>query len=515
MENELISSLKTALSELRTQNQHLAETNLRLQEKIVLLEQEQAVLKKMIFGPRRERFIPKDANQLTLDLGDMTVEPVESEKQQITYTKEKPKRKGKPVRLELPAHLPRKVEEIIPDPLPKDAKKIGETFTEILEYIPGKLYVKRYVRPKYIYLDDQEEKKFAIAELPTLPIPQGNAGPYLLAHLLINKFEDHIPFYRFVKQLRREGVKIAESTVKGWFSASCNLLKPLYEVLQAKILLGYYLMVDETPIPVQDSEKKGATHKGYHWVYRAPLDHLVYFDYRPSRSREGPVEILRHYRGALQTDGYGAYDGFAKKESIVLLACMAHARRYFEQALDNNEELATYMLKKMQELYKLEREAKQAGLSYQQRYELRQQKAVPILDEIQGWLYKQASERELGESAIDKAIKYMLNLWPRLKKYVDDGRYEIDNNWVENSIRPVALGRKNYLFAGSHDAARNAAMIYSFLGTCRLNQINPLEWMAYTLENIKEYKVNQLEKLLPIKENFPDLIMNCEVPQKS
>jgi len=515
MEYESISSLKTAFEELKTHNQQLVETNTKLQEKIVFLEHEQALLKKMIFGARRERFIPKDANQLTLDLGDMTVKPEESEKQQITYTKEKSKRKGKPVRLELPSHLPRQVEEIIPDPLPENAQKIGETYTEILEYRPGKLYVKRYVRPRYTYLDDQQEKKFAIADLPTLPITQGKAGPCLLAHLLISKFEDHIPFYRWVKQLRREGIKIAESTVKGWFSASCNLLKPLHETLQARLLKATYLMADETPIPVQDSEKKGANHKGYHWVYRAPTELLVCFDYQPSRSREGPVGFLKGYQGTLQTDGYVAYECFAKRESIVLLACMAHARRYFDQALDNNEELASFMLKKIQKLYNLEREAKQAGLSYQQRYVLRQEKAVPILDEIQAWLYKQASEKDLSQSSIDIAIKYMLNLWPRLKKYVDDGRYEIDNNWVENSIRPVALGRKNYLFAGSHDAARNAAMIYSFLGTCKLNQINPLEWLTYTLEHIKECKVNQLEKLLPVKENFPDMIMKIEEPQKS
>lgn len=179
---------------------------------------------------------------------------------------------------------------------------------------------------------------------------------------------------------------------------------------------------------------------------------------------------------------------------------MAHARRYFEKALNNDRERASYGLSKMQELYAIERQAKEQELSYQNRYHLRQQKALPVLEELEGWLKANAGE-VLPKSAISIAIAYTLKLWPRLKRYTEDGKWEIDNNMVENSIRPVALGRKNYLFAGSHEAAQNAAMIYSFLGTCKMNGIEPFEWLKQTLIKIPDCKISELEKLLPVNQD--------------
>lgn len=235
--------------------------------------------------------------------------------------------------MELPSHLPRQTETIEPENLVEGAKKIGEAITEILEYNPGRLYVKKYVRSKYVQSGTDGEEKIVIGELPTLPIPEGNAGPgrfaaRLLAHLLISKFVDHLPFYRQVQQFKRERVKIAESTITGWFNASCRLLEPLYEVLQRKVQMATYLNGDETPIPVQSSDKKGATHTGYHWVYRAPLEKIVCFDYQKGRGREGPKAFLKDFKGALQPDGYAAYEIFDSQADITLLACMAHARRY-------------------------------------------------------------------------------------------------------------------------------------------------------------------------------------------
>lgn len=480
----------------------LAQINNEQQQKITFLEQELAQLKRMVFGSKRERFVLEDTGQLALELEGIKKPEELPEKEQVSYERKKSKKQGKAVRLELPHHLPRQTETIEPDELQEGAKRIGESVTEILEYNPGKLFVKKYVRPKYVQLTEDElsESKIVIGDLPTLPIPQGNAGPGLLAHLLISKYVDHLPFYRQRQQFKREGVKIAESTINGWFKAACKLLEPLYEVLQEKVQNTDYLNGDETPIPVQNSEKKGATHTGYHWVYRAPLENLVYFDYQKSRSRAGPESFLGKFQGAIQTDGYQAYDIFDKYPGVTLLACMAHARRYFEHALGNDPKKAEYVLTKIQKLYAIERRAKEMEYSHEQRYYYRKRMAKPVLKKLERWLKTNIHE-VYPKSAIGEAIAYTLKLWPRLKRYKDNGKWEIDNNLVENSIRPVALGRKNYLFAGSHNAARNAAMMYSFLGTCKLNDIEPFAWLKDTLTKIPDCKVNNLEALLPIRKD--------------
>jgi len=277
MQNQPVSVSESTIFQLRQENEKLAQINTEQEQKITYLEHELAQLKRMVFGSRRERFVPSDSGQLALGLEGVETKETPLEKEQISYTREK--KKGKAVRLELPSHLPRQTETIEPENLVEGARRIGEAITEILEYNPGKMYVKKYVRPKYVQPDTDGEEKIVIGELPTLPIPQGNAGPGLLAHLLISKFVDHLPFYRQVQQFKRERVKIAESTITGWFNASCRLLEPLYEELRQKVQQATYLNGDETPIPVQSSEKKGATHTGYHWVYRAPQEKLVCFDY--------------------------------------------------------------------------------------------------------------------------------------------------------------------------------------------------------------------------------------------
>ena len=463
--------------------------------RILYLEQELAQLKRMIFGAKSERFIPDDPGQLSLGLDiEQREDTDQSETEDIAYTRNKQERKKKsPVRLPLPSHLHREVIEIEPDEDITGAKRIGVETTSILEYEPGKFYVIEYNRPKYAL---PEDKGIVIGNLPSLPIPRGNAGPGLLAHLMISKFQDHLPFYRQVQMFKRADITIAESTISGWFSATCRLLEPLYEKLIEIVKQSIYLMADETPIPVLTKDKPKATHKGYHWVYYAPLDKLVCFDYRKGRAREGPLEFLEGFQGTLQTDGYAAYNGFEKREGITLLACFAHSRRKFDQAKDNDPKRAGYALKKIQELYEVERRARDEDLSHEQRKELRQEESIPILTELEKWLKNQLTE-VLPKSAIGEAIVYTLKLWKRLVRYTEDGQWEIDNNAIENSIRPVALGRKNYLFAGSHEAAKNAAMIYSFLGTCKINNVEPYAWLKDVLTRIPDHSIQHLEELLP------------------
>ncbi len=462
---------------------------------LLYYKHELAQLKRMIFGSKSERFVPATSGQLSLELNVEQESAPEQETESITYTRKKPKdpNKNVPVRLPLPGHLHREEHVIEPEEVTSGAKKIGEVVTEILEYTPGKFYVEKYIRPKYAL---PAEEGIIIGELPLFPIPRGNAGPGLLSHILISKFTDHLPFYRQAQQFKRQDITIAESTLNGWFSATCDLLEPLYDKLMQRVLQSWYLMVDETPIPVLTSLKPGSTHKGYFWVYYSPLDKLVYFDYRKGRSRDGPLKFMEGFRGTIQTDGYSAYNIFEKHEGITLLACMAHARRKFEKALDNDLERAEYALKKIQDLYQTERKARESKLSYDQRKELRQKEALPVLEELETWMKEQLPE-VLPKSAIGNAITYTLRLWKRLPRYLEDGHYEIDNNLVENSIRPVALGRKNYLFAGSHEGAKRAAMIYSFLGTCKINNVEPFSWLKDVLTRIPGHSIQRLDELLP------------------
>ena len=458
-------------------------------DKLKSFEDQLAELKRLVFGSKSERFIStEDADQLALFQQGKQVEDTSS--QSITYERKKPaKDKKQPVRVLLPAHLPREEEIIEPEGLVEGVKKIGEEVTEILEHIPGKLYVRRIVRPKYV-ADDQ--KGVQIAQLPSLPIEKGNAGAGLLAHLQVSKFVDHLPFYRQVQMFKREGVKLAESTVNGWFNASSQLLEPLYDRLVVLLKEQDYLQADESPIKVQDSHKKGSTHKGYHWVYHSPLKKMAVFDYQPSRAGSNPTHFFKEFKGTLQPDGYAGYNQL--QEDITQLACMAHARRYFEKALDNDQQSAEHALKVIQSLYAIERDAEE--LDSNTRQQLREEKALPILKDWKVWL----DEQQLAttpKSLIGKAVNYTLNLWSRLIRYVDHGDYLIDNNRIENVIRPLALGRKNYLFAGSHDAAQRAAMMYSFFATCKINEVNPYEWLKDVLHRIPDHKVNDMDQLLP------------------
>ena len=452
-------------------------------------------LQRMLYGQKRERFVSPDPAQGVLF--DLPAEEVSvSETEEITYTRNKPnKEKKHPLRAELPSNLPRKIKVIEPEDILENARKIGESITEILEYIPASAYVLQIVRPKYIIETDDEQTKIVIAPLPSLPIPKGNAGASMIAHILVSKFIDHLPYYRQSKIFKRQNLHIPDSTIGGWANtAIANWLAPLWEAMKAKMMETDYLMADETPIPVLTKDKPGATHRGYHWAYYDPVRKMAVFDYQESRGREGPKTFLKDFEGTLHTDGYSAYDKLGSK--INFLSCFAHARRKFDIALENDPVRAKKALTIIQDLYKIEREASEADLSYDQIKLLRQERAVPILNKFEKFLIEEMPG-VLPKSAIGKAISYALKLWPRLKSYVNDGRFQIDNNLIENSIRGIALGRKNYLFAGSHGGAKNAAIVYSLVTTCKINDIDPFLWLKETLEIIPDYPANQLYKLIP------------------
>lgn len=479
--------IKSEIIAVKTRNEKVESENAWLKYQL-------AELKRLIYGSKSERYVAQPGQPTLFELPEEL--SAEKPQEEISYKRNKPESKKQPLRTELPAHLPRRIEIIEPENLPEDARKIGDNITEVLEYEPATIFVRQIVRPKYIVKQNDEETCIVTAELPTLPLPKSNAGASILAYIIASKFVDHLPFYRLVQMFKRQQLDISESTIGGWFAAVCKLLLPLYEIMQRRVFSCEYIQADETPIPVLTNDKPGSTHKGYHWVYHDPGGKLVLFDYQKSRGREGPDEMLENFCGHLQTDGYTAYNNLKNRANITHMACMAHARRKFEHALDNNPQLAREMMNMFGELYDIEREARDNELSHDALKDLRQEKSRPVLEKMEQWLKDHLLEVP-PKSALGTAIGYTLNLWPRLIIYIEDGRFHIDNNLIENSIRPVALGRKNYLFAGSHDAAQNAAMIYSFFATCKINNIEPFTWLKDTLSVIPDWPANQLDKLLP------------------
>lgn len=302
--------------------------------------------------------------------------------------------------------------------------------------------------------------------------------------------------YRQKQRFSRENIQIASSTIEGWTKEALNKLEPLYEQLVFDTKSKGYLQVDESPIKVLDSDKKGATHQGYYWVYHAPLEGTVLFDYSPTRGSSAPLPILKDFAGYLQTDGYAVYEKYARKERVTHLACWAHARREFEKALDNDKPKAEKALLLIQKLYAVERKAKEENLSAETIKNLRLSNSLKTINELGKWIFEQI-KNTLPKSQIGKAMAYAYARWDALSAYLYDGNLQIDNNLVENAIRPLALGRKNYLFAGSHEAAQRAAMIYSFFAICKKHEVNPYKWLKYTLENIQTINHKNLKDLYP------------------
>lgn len=394
----------------------------------------------------------------------------------------------------MPDNLERREEIIEPSSLPEGSRYIGDEVTEILEFIPGRLYVRRIVRRKYALPGGDG---VVIGELPSMPLPKSNAGASLLADLLVGKYQDHQPLHRQVDILRRSEVSLSASTVNNWVTGASTLLEPLLKKLRERVLGCDYIQVDESVISVMDKDKPGATSKGYHWVVRSPEEGCLFFHYYlGSRAGRVAVELLKDFRGAVQSDGYGAYEVYEKKDGVLLLGYWAHARRKFEQALGNDPPRAQFAMEQIQRLYELERRMKDEDLCKEQIEHLRKKEAYPILRAFEVWLEMNLSA-VTPASSIGKAIKYTYGIYPRLVRYVIDGRYRIDNNLAENAVRPLALGRKNYLFCQNHEAAGRTAVIYSLLGTCKIRGVNPTLWLTDVLSRIQDHSAQRLEELLP------------------
>lgn len=477
-----------------------------LQIKYEAVMHELAQLKKMVFGSRHERFVaePLEAEPLTQGTLALDAETIATCKitdaTKVAYIRTKTevvtKKKEHPGRMALPEHLRREITILQPDTDVTGLKKIGDEVSEVLNYIPGELYVQQYIRPKYVQPLSEITNTVITASLPERIMEKCMAGEGLLAQIIVDKYMDHLPLHRQMQRFERAGVKIAQSTMNDWVKAVLIHLIALYEMHKQQVLSRGYIHADETPLKVLDENKKGTAHQGYYWVYHNSIEKLVLFDYRQGRGREGPDDILKDYQGYLQTDGYAGYDDFDKRAGIILMGCMAHGRRKFSDALENDKARSEYASGMFQDLYAIERRIAQDALTEQQTLQVRQDEAVPILKTMKEWMTAEYPE-VLPKSAIGKAIAYCLTRWKKLCIYTTNAMLKIDNNPVENAIRPVAIGRKNYLFAGSHEAAQRAAMIYSLFATCRLHQINPYDWLKDVLERMHLYTTKNIAELLP------------------
>ncbi len=487
--------------QLREREQQLQQRESEIETLQLLLSQ----LRRMQFGRKSEK-LQRQIEQLQLRLEDLQLEQA-AETTQRTESgwaeTSPPREKEKPRRRPLPEHLPRQTQmhesqhSACPD-CGGELRKLSEDVSEMLEYVPECFLVIRHVRPK---LSCRRCERIVQAAAPSRPIVRGLAGPGLLAHVLISKYADHLPLYRQCEIYERQGVELERSTLADWVEGCSKLLDPLVEALQRYVMTAGKLHADETRVPVL-APGQGKTKTGRLWTYvrddrpagdtAAPA---VWFAYSPDRGGEHPVQHLRTFRGALQADAYAGFNQLYQDGRIQEVACWAHVRRKFYD-LDQAQAspLAREALERIAALYAIEDEIR--GRPPDERQKVRQARARPLLQSLQDW-FEVSLTKLSRKSDTTVAIRYALTLWPALTRYCDDGRLEIDNNAAERALRAVTLGRKNYLFAGSDAGGERAAILYSLIGSAKLNGLDPESYLRDVLTRIADHPIRRIEELLP------------------
>lgn len=481
-----------------------------LDQAISKLKQQIEMLQRRIWGKSSERYIKEGPQQRRLDFEGLDLLPEEKElaasaREEIEKYKTirvVVKEKNHPVRKPLPESLPREECHIYPEKINlADWTELGPEITEVLERETARWYVRRIIRHKYALKDKSQEveKQIITAPMPALPIAKSYAGATVLADIIIDKYVNHLPFYRQIQMFRQQDISIAPATINGWFADVADLMRPAYYRLKELVLGSGYIQSDETTVPIINNEKH-KTVKGYIWMVRAVMGNLVFFHYdHGSRAQKVALQLFKNYQGVIQTDGYAVYNIYENKKGVLPIGCWAHARRYFEEALKEDKVRASYALEQIGLLYDVERQADQENLSFDQRAGLRSRLSYPIMVAFEKWLLSQYP-KVLPKGRIGKAIRYTYNIYHKLARYHLDGRLMIDNNLGENAIRPIALGRKNWLFCGNDDAAENAAIMYSMLGCCKAHEVNFRNWLISFLDNIHKYDDDyskDLTELLP------------------
>jgi transposase len=468
-----------------------------------------ARLKRLSFGASSER-VSRELEQLELKLEELEASEAEAEAALETPAAEEPAQEEAPAkkpRRKLPDHLPRVTQVHEPAcscPACGGAmRKVGEDVTEILDYVPGRFEVIRHVRPAY---SCRKCEAMAQAPMPALPIPRGQAGPGLLAHVLIAKFCDHLPLYRQSEIYARDGVELDRATLADWVGKTAWLVQPLAERIGRHAMAGSVLHADDTPVPVL-APGHGKTRTGRFWVYlRDERPHAgsappaVLYRYTPDRKGEHCRSHLAAFAGHLHADGYAGFgELYAEKDGnaafVTEVACWAHVRRkFFDVHKANGSPIAKAALDKIGALFDIERTI--AGKPPSVRKAARMEKAKPKLDALAAWFDEQLKLIP-GKSELAKAIRYARSRWEALTRYCAGGRLEISNNAAENAIRPLALGRKNWLFAGSDAGGERAAIFYTLIRSAKLNGIEPEAYLREVLTRIGEHPVNAIDVLLP------------------
>jgi transposase len=463
-----------------------------------------AKLRRMQFGRKSEK-LERQIEQLELKLEDLQSEKGLTANAHEFAAEASPnfRASAKPARQPLPEHLPREVKTYVSgeetcSECGGRLRKLGEDVSEILEYVPARFKVIRYVRPK---LSCAGCERIVQAAAPSRPIERGLAGPGLLAHVLVSKYCDHQPLYRQAEMYAREGVELERSTLADWVGGTSRLLQPLVEALSRHVLAANKLHADDTPVPVL-APGNGKTKTGRLWSYvrddRPAGDSgpaAVWFAYSSDRKGEHPRQHLRGFRGTLQADAYAGFHHLYEGGLIQEAACWAHVRRkFYELHLAHASPIAAEAMKRIAELYAIEGEIR--GRPPDERLALRNSRTRPLLESLDQWLQSTLAAVS-RKSEIAAAIRYARSRWRALVRYCEDGRIEIDNNAAERALRAVALGRKNYLFAGSDAGGERAAAIYSLIGTAKLNGLDPEAYLREVLQRIADHPINRIEELLP------------------
>ena len=498
----------TSKEHLSTETAVLQEMVLTLLGEIDDLNGQLYYLKRQLFGKKREKLNPAQ-RMLFEDLYNQLQSKLEQENKD-TSKSPKPRRKPNAThkgRRPLPPELDREVIEIEPDEDEKvcdtcdsPKQRIGEEITEKLDYVPACFKVKRYVRGKYAC--KQCQGNVSIGSLPPMAIDKGIPAEGLLAHIITSKYADHLPLNRLEGIIKRCGVDINVSTMCDWVGHCADLLAPLVKRMHEKILQSPKINTDDTSIPVKSRSRKGSTYKGYLWVYIDDSNNAV-FDFTPTRSREGPKKFMTGYGGSVQADAYSGYDEFFRISEATEIGCHAHARRKFDYAMETDPVRASQMLALWKELYIIEKTAKAEEYDAPKLLKARQEKSRPVLDMIRANLIEW-KDQVLPKSLTAKAIGYALNQWDALIRYVDNPILEIDNNLSERTLRMVAVGRKNWMFAGSEAGAERAAVIYSLVASCKLNGIDPFAYFRDVLEKVSTHPASKIDELLPSNWDKPE-----------